>query len=137
MSQQFQPEVNPLNNNNVPVLSNNNFPSSTDQLKPSSSSSSSHSNGSFGLTFLILGAILVVSVLACVVNRMCSTKRRSINDNNINHRRHEDDDNNSHVRRDRGVKVPKSDHQGKNRDLELGKIKSTSHSSKVAPNSSS
>ncbi|OIT39295.1 PREDICTED: uncharacterized protein LOC109238273 [Nicotiana attenuata] len=37
--------------------------------------SSSHSNGSFGTVFIILTVVLVISVLACLIGRICNKKR--------------------------------------------------------------
>nr|XP_009600471.1 uncharacterized protein LOC104095923 [Nicotiana tomentosiformis]XP_016498167.1 PREDICTED: uncharacterized protein LOC107816931 [Nicotiana tabacum] len=36
--------------------------------------SSSHSNGSFGTVFIILAVVLVISVLACLIGRICNKK---------------------------------------------------------------
>ncbi|KAJ8564638.1 hypothetical protein K7X08_001098 [Anisodus acutangulus] len=38
------------------------------------SQSSSHSNGSFGTVFIILAVVLVISVLACLIGRICNKR---------------------------------------------------------------
>lgn len=63
--QQFQPQVYPYNN--VPTQPNT-FPPEVD--------TTSHSNGSFGTVFWVIGVIIVVSVLACVANRLCTRRTK-------------------------------------------------------------
>ncbi|XP_059308492.1 uncharacterized protein LOC132059750 [Lycium ferocissimum] len=65
MSQQQQPVQGfPNNPNNMPVQ-----PKDTPI-----SQSSSHSNGSFGTVFIILAVVLVISVLACLIGRICNKR---------------------------------------------------------------
>nr|XP_009628743.1 uncharacterized protein LOC104119047 [Nicotiana tomentosiformis] len=61
-------QVYPNNPNNFPNQANN-IPTQS-----SSSSSSSHSNGSFVSVFVVLAIVLVISLIACVVGRLCSKK---------------------------------------------------------------
>ncbi|CBI28534.3 unnamed protein product, partial [Vitis vinifera] len=35
----------------------------------------SHSNGSFGTVFIVLGVIVVISAIACVLGRLCNRRR--------------------------------------------------------------
>lgn len=43
-----------------------------------------HSNGSFGAVFIVLAIILVISVIACFLGRLCN--KRYSNQSNNNHR---------------------------------------------------
>ncbi|XP_031124309.1 uncharacterized protein LOC116027019 [Ipomoea triloba] len=67
--QQFQPQVYPYNN--VPTQPNTLFP------PPLAADTTSHSNGSFGTVFWVIGVIIVVSVLACIANRLCTKRTKS------------------------------------------------------------
>ncbi|CAH9108307.1 unnamed protein product [Cuscuta europaea] len=116
MSQQFQPQIYPYNN--VPTHPDSNLPSQS-----SASSSSSHSNGSYGMAFLVLGAILVLGVLACIANRLCS--KRS------NHHNNNDTYNNGHRHPLGKPAKPPADQHHQSGDLELGKNVNTHHSAKV------
>ncbi|XP_049368930.1 uncharacterized protein LOC125833802 [Solanum verrucosum] len=50
--------------------------------------SSSHSNGSFGTVFIILAVILVISLISCVIGRICN-KRRNGDHHHSPKQRHE------------------------------------------------
>ncbi|CAJ2636459.1 unnamed protein product [Trifolium pratense] len=41
-----------------------------------------HSNGSFGTVFIVLAIILVISVVACFLGRLCNRRYNKNNDNN-------------------------------------------------------
>ncbi|XP_060213976.1 uncharacterized protein LOC132641104 [Lycium barbarum] len=52
----------------------NNFPNQPNNIPMTQSSSSHNSNGSFVSVFVVLAIVLVISLIACVVGRLCSKK---------------------------------------------------------------
>ncbi|TMW97702.1 hypothetical protein EJD97_005118 [Solanum chilense] len=51
--------------------------------------SSSHSNGSFGTVFIILAVILVISLISCVIGRICNKRRNGDHHHHSPKQRHE------------------------------------------------